>query len=87
MTTSTLMPAPGYVLVELGVKYSEVDTPEERYNTQTSGICVAGKSDWSGKKVFWEEFNASNRISANGHIFAFIKKEDIRGYETGETAD
>lgn len=87
-----LRPAPGYALVELKHKYEGIETPEEKYNTATEGICITvtcidiGElpeyyDTWVDNRVFWEEFNASKRIEHDGKTYAFIKLEDIRGIE------
>lgn len=90
------MPAPGYVLVELGRYYENIETPEEKYNTATKGTCrdlcidlmdydndiaISIYRDWLNQEVFWEEYNASKRIKHDGKTYAFIKIEDIRGVE------
>ena len=86
---TSLNPAPGYALVQLGERYSNLPTPEEKYNRHTSGVCIkvgADDENYSdfliGKQVFWEEYQASERITHNDALYAFIKIEDIRGYES-----
>lgn len=85
---TTLHPTPGYVLVELEEYYGSISVPEGKYNHHTSGICLqTTETDWIGKRVFWEEFQASEVIEHEGKKYAFIKLEHIRGYEAIQKAD
>lgn len=76
-----LKPAEGYCLVELR-GYQNIAVPEGKYNRHTEGICVDG--EYKGKRVFWEEFQASGIIEQDGKKYSFIKTEDVRGYETSQ---
>lgn len=87
-TAKMLKPLPGRVLVEIREKYSHVATTEQKYDTKTSGICVAvGPPDHSYEKfiknrlVFWEEYKDGATIERDGKKYAFIKIEDLDGYE------
>lgn len=93
-----LKPLPGRILVELREKYEHVAVTEKKYETKTSGICVdcasfKAKSTlaelWEGislrnKLVFWEEYKDGAVIERDGKKYAFIKIEDIDGYEDVE---
>ncbi len=97
-----LKPLPGRILVELREKYEHVATAEQKYDTKTSGICVAsasivlmhtnlplevaqaydeGMDNMVGKLVFWEEYKDGAVIERDGKKYAFIKIEDLDGYE------
>jgi len=85
---TTLHPTPGYVLVELEGYYGNITVPEGKYNHHTSGKCLqTTETDWIGKRVFWEEFQASGIIEHEGKQYCFIKADDVRGYETVQKAD
>lgn len=78
---------PGFVLVELEGYFGSIPTPEKRFNGRTSGVCVDGDEKYIGKKLFWEEFQASEVIEKDGKKYSFIALKDVRGYETNETTD
>lgn len=96
-----LKPLPGHVLVELREKYEHVAVTEQKYDTKTSGICVAvgyvpreiandvvelePYLPIPGKRVFWEEYKDGAVIERDGKKYAFIKIEDLDGYEDDET--
>lgn len=80
-----LWPAPGYCLVELGSYTTNLPSPEQKYNRHTSGICVEGF--YIGRRIFWEELQASEIIEHEGKKYCFVKEEDVRGYETSEETD
>lgn len=93
-----LMPLPGRVLVELREKYTHVATTEQKYDTKTSGICIGvnAPANWNKDKrldyphsminlvVFWEEYKNSEPIERDGKKYAFVKIEDLDGYEDVE---
>lgn len=79
--------------MEIREKYSHVATTEQKYDTKTSGVCLKyaaekpipqknGVYDYLlGKLVFWEEYKNSAIIERDGKKYAFIKIEDLDGYE------
>lgn len=92
-----LVPIGGCVLVELTESFKYVATPEKQYSTKTSGIVIdvdnnispkmAGKTTSSyliGKKVYFEEYKDGTQIEKDDKTYAFIKLDDIRGYEDVE---
>lgn len=97
-----LKPLPGRVLVEIREKYAHVAMTEQKYDTKTSGICLkfyrVFKSEddnptlhnlydnLPGKLVFWQEYKEGQIIERDGKKYAFIKIEDLDGYEDVETA-
>lgn len=89
-----LHPLPGHVLVELRDKYTVVKTADEKYDTRSNGICqmctlaVSMPPEDSvfyrsleDKLVFWEEYKTGEIITRDGKDYAFIKTEDLTGYE------
>lgn len=87
-----LIPLPGHALVELRDKYEFVATTQQKYDTRTSGICLAvltnsePQAPWYAahlpeKIVFWEEYKTGMAIERDGKQYAFIKIEDLTGYE------
>jgi co-chaperonin GroES (HSP10) len=90
-----LTPLPGHVLVELREKYTHTLTTAEKYDTRTSGICLEmhlSTKDRTArtrdpyektlnKLVFWEEYKTGTIIEREGKEYAFIKIEDLTGYE------
>lgn len=85
---TALTPLPGRVLVELPETYQNVVAPDQKYATKTSGICVAVARDaepahyeLTGRLVFWEEYKDGATIERDGKKYAFIKIEDLDGYE------
>ena len=85
-----LVPIGGCVLVELTESFKYVATPEKQYSTKTSGIVlsVAEKEKEEqhliGKKVYFEEYKDGTQIEKDDKTYAFIKLDDIRGYEDVE---
>jgi co-chaperonin GroES (HSP10) len=91
-----LKPLPGRILVELVDKYTHVATTEQKYDTNTAGICIKvhtlGTESYEdryfeipGKLVFFEEYKAHATIERDGKKYAFVKIEDLDGYEDVET--
>lgn len=103
----SLKPLPGRVLVEIREKYQNVATPDQKYDTKTSGVLLdflldnrawaIHKADFDlgalrefysgkiGKLVFWEEYKDGAIIERDGKKYAFIKIEDLDGYEDVES--
>jgi co-chaperonin GroES (HSP10) len=109
-----LKPLPGRVLVEIREKYEHVTMTEQKYDTKTSGICIAVPEDEEFRTgvaaelpntgmdtfptaatnnmsylldtlVFWEEYKDGAVIERDGKKYAFIKIEDLDGYEDDES--
>lgn len=96
----SLKPLPGRVLVEIREKYQNVATPDQKYDTKTSGICINVGYPYGNttrmeseiqyvslvdKLVFWEEYKDGAIIERDGKKYAFIKIEDLDGYEDVES--
>lgn len=99
-----LKPLPGRILVELVDKYTHVATTEQKYDTNTAGICVdfllisetngqdaqtiqRAYSSIIGKLVFFEEYKAHATITRDGKKYAFVKIEDVDGWEDDRSRD
>lgn len=82
-----LTPLDGVVLVELGSSpFGNIPVPEKKYDSRTEGVIVALPVEKVGElqiglKVFWEEYKDTVRAKQDDKEYAFIKIEDIRGYE------
>jgi co-chaperonin GroES (HSP10) len=84
-----ITPAPGYVLVQLGDYYEGVKLPEAKFDTKTEGTVIAvnpGKEQpWArmlnGHKVYWGEYQEGKRVHFEGKQQAFIKIDDIQGFD------
>src|SRR5882762_2215074 len=91
----TLQPLPGRVLVELREEYAHVAVTENKHDTKTSGICVSynipgpfsieAADHWYkhvlNSVVFWDEYKQGKTIERDGKKYAFIRIEDVDGYE------
>jgi co-chaperonin GroES (HSP10) len=83
-----LVPKDDRLLVELLGAYQHVATVEQKYETKTSGICVAIPANIDlpelrklvGKQIFWQEYKDGKEIVVDGKKYAFIKIEDVDGY-------
>lgn len=86
-----LKPINGCVLVELTGDLQFVEMPDKQYATNTSGIVLKLPSsgielavnDLVGKRVYFEGFK-DVEVTKDDKKYAFIKFEDIRGYESVE---
>lgn len=82
-----LKPLGTRLLVELAEHYQHVAVTEGKYDTKTSGICVALGEDWPewnkliGKRVFWKAYDEGEHIIRDGKQYAFIKMEAVDGFE------
>lgn len=86
-----LKPLPGRVLVEIREKYSHVATTEQKYDTKNSGTVLAvwakdmdvsnKINGYTDKVVFWDSYKNSEPIERDGKKYAFVKIEDLDGYE------
>lgn len=83
-----LHPLGDRVLVELVEQYESIATVDGKYDTKTSGICLAigdkfatdMEYDLLGKKIFWEQYKDGEHILYDGKKYAFIRAMDIDGY-------
>jgi len=77
-------PLNGCVLVELTENYQYVVTPDKQYATKTTGI-VKKVSDEHNYlldcKVYFDEYKDGTQFKVDNTAYAFIKYEDIRGYD------
>lgn len=87
-----LHPLPGRILVEIREKYSHTATLDQKYDTKTSGICLSEletdgitRYELEGKLVFWQEYKEGAIIERDSKKYAFIKIEDLDGYEDVKT--
>ena len=82
---SKLIPDNECLLVELTDSYQHIATPDKQYSTKTSGIVMGISNEDQrylvGKKVFFEEYKDGTQVIADDKNYAFIKYEDVRGYE------
>jgi co-chaperonin GroES (HSP10) len=87
-----LRPVNNHVLVELGDHYSNIAVPEGKYDTRTNGVVLhiefdkahAWAVDLLHRKVYWQEFKEGTRVEKDGKLYAFIKLEDVEGFEADE---
>lgn len=84
-----LVPINGCVLVELSGELQHIEMPDKQYATNTSGVIIAvaaEESDYAflvDKKVYFEGFKEVE-VNKEDNRFAFVKIEDLRGYEQTE---
>jgi co-chaperonin GroES (HSP10) len=80
-----IIPLNGCLLVKLTGAYEFVASPDKKYDTKTSGIVVAADdiADIAllNHKVFFEEYKDGTIVDIDGVKHAFIKREDVRGYQ------
>lgn len=84
-----LYPVNNHALIELGNYYKHVQVKEGKYDTRTNGVVVKVEFDseheWAidllHNRVFFSEFKEGTRVEKDGKIYAFIKLEDIEGFE------
>lgn len=81
-------PTRNYVVVRLGqlMQLNKVHVPTGKYDTHTDGVVVevpVGYADMQlvGKKVYFSEFKEGTKFSRDGIEYAFVKLDDIEGYE------
>lgn len=78
-------PLNGCVLVELTENYQYVVTPDKQYATKTSGIVKAIAPELESfllnSKVYFDEYKDGTQIKVDDKTYAFIKYEEIRGYD------
>lgn len=79
-----LQPLEGRVLVELMNIYSNISVSEKKYDSKTSGVVLKVADDDKdhaflvGKKIYWRQYNEGETLYEK---YAFVKLEDIDGYE------
>lgn len=82
-----LVPINDCVLVKLTNTAQFIDIPDKQFSTQASGLVVdvtAKSEDFQyliGKVVYFEEYRDSAQVEVDEDKFAFIKLEDIKGYQ------
>lgn len=90
-----LVPQGDRVLVELVEQYESIATVDGKYDTKTSGICLAigeylddsETKKLVGKQIFWEQYKDGEHILLDGKKYAFIKIGDVDGYRSdGESS-
>lgn len=96
-----LYPLPGYALVKLAAsKYKHIAAQQKVYEAASSGVLLkcnypsdtltapSPKVSYEqavGQIVYWEELNAKAPIEYDGVQFAYVKLEDLMGYEYAES--
>jgi co-chaperonin GroES (HSP10) len=85
-----LVPINGCVVVELTGELTMIEMPDKQYSTNTSGIVKAVDEAelpdlyyLVGKRVYFEGFK-DVEVPGDDVKYAFVKIEDIRGYEQTE---
>lgn len=80
-----LTPMEGCLLVELSGQYGYVETPDKKYDSKTSGVVIRANvkdgEQWPGRIVYFEAYKDDVQINRDGTLYAFIKLEEVRGYE------
>lgn len=92
---TTLRPLNNHILVRLGDYYKYVQVKEDKYSTRTSGFVLHVEADsehiWAletiGKKVYFSEYKEGVRVEKDGELLAFVKIDDIEGYEEEENVE
>ena len=86
-----LIPINSCVLVELTGELTMIDLPDKQYATNTTGIVRAvalhepDAVELMGKRIFFEGFKDVEVPPRDDEKkYAFVKLEDIRGYEQTE---
>lgn len=87
-----LVPINGCVVVEITGELTMIETPDKQYSTNTNGIVRAislhepDYQDLLGKKIYFEGFK-DVEVGGDEPKYAFVKLEDIRGYEQTQSED
>jgi len=82
-----LVPINSCVLVELTETSQFIDIPDQKFATQATGIVRSVAADskefayLTNKVVYFEEYRDSAKVEIDDNKFAFIKIEEIRGYD------
>lgn len=84
--TMKLVPINSCVVVQLTDNSQFIDVPDKQFATQASGVVieVPKNEDYDyllGKVVYFEEYRDSAKVEIDDEKFAFIKYEDIKGYQ------
>lgn len=74
------------------MQLKHIQTQVGKYDTHTDGIVVAvpDSSEFShlvGKHIYWDEFKQGIKITRGDTQYAFIKLEDIQGYDEEDTSE
>lgn len=79
------------VLVRLdNSTYKTIAATEKKYDSRTTGVAIAmadsvvedlSVGGLEGKRVWFAEYKDDVRVERDGATYAFIKYEDIRGYD------
>jgi len=82
----SLIPINNCVLVKLNDVAQLIDVPDKQFATQATGLVIDISSeienkDIMGKMVYFEEYRDSAQVIVDDDKYAFIKYEDIRGYD------
>lgn len=87
------VPINGCVVVEITGDLTIIEMPDKQYSTNTSGVIKAVDEEYLpdlhyliGKKVWFEGFK-DVEVPGDDVKHAFIKIEDIRGYEQTQQED
>lgn len=82
----SLIPINNCVLVKLTDVAQLIDVPDTKFATQATGLVIdvsneIENKDIVGKMVYFEEYRDSAQVEVDEDKYAFIKYEDIRGYD------
>jgi len=82
-----LVPINDCVLVKLTDDSQLIDVPDKQFATQASGLVIdvhdMKQADWLiGRVVYFEEYRDSAKVEVDDEKYAFIKFEDIKGYQS-----
>lgn len=80
------------ILVELKEAYTHIATTEKKYDTKTSGLCIAIShtlndyeklyTDLMDKLVYFDEYKDGTQIAYKGNKYALIDIKDVRGVQS-----
>lgn len=80
-----LKPLKDFVLVEIKELFDSVIYVEEKFDTKTTGLCLAVGDDkykhLKGKQIYWEKYSDGQHIMQNDKSYTFIKIDKIEGYQ------
>lgn len=83
-----LEPENNNILVEIKGEFSVIETPEQKYDTKTQGICLAVANPkhkgWIGKRVFFKSYEDDTIIERDDVKLAFIEAKYVKGSENVE---
>jgi len=86
-----LVPMKGFLLVELGTSYENINIATRAYEGKSNGLVIgvaeadSSKHGWlENQHVFWDSMMEGSKVSREGKEYAFIRINQIQGYESAE---